>query len=256
MGLGDEIMATGLARGLRARGLRAAFGDGHRIIWSPEAHLIFRDNPNIARPGDENSPDLRWIHHYKGCRLYHLASKIGRWQFNPKFKAEPGEIFFSEKEKEFAASVGGGFVIIEPNVKSVATNKQWPKDRYAEIASRLRQDGHDVRSFDYGGRVKSDYPQIKTPDFRHALAVLKNARLYIGPEGGLHHGAAAVSTPAVVIFGGFISPKTTGYDAHTNIFVGGEACGMMKPCDHCREAMASITTERVYDEARNWLGLP
>jgi hypothetical protein len=257
MGFGDELMATGIARAMRSRG-RAAFGDGQNINWSPEAHLIFRDNPNVAKPGEESARDLNWVRHYKGCRLYHLPGHgLNRWRFNPEFKAVPGEMFFSDAEKEFAKQFGSGFIIVEANVKTVAPNKQWPKDRYAELVQRLVQSGHEVRSFDYGGGVTTDVrSSIKTPDFRHALAVLKNAKLYIGPEGGLHHGAAAVGTPAVVIFGGFISPKTTGYDNHTNIFVGDEACGMMKSCDHCREAMNSITTDRVYNEARNRLVLP
>jgi len=37
----------------------------------------------------------------------------------------------------------------------------------------------------------------------------------------------------------------TGYDIHTNIGVGDEACGSFKPCDHCKIAMASISVEEV-----------
>jgi hypothetical protein len=35
MGYGDELMATGMARGAAARGKRVAFGDGQRIICGP-----------------------------------------------------------------------------------------------------------------------------------------------------------------------------------------------------------------------------
>src|SRR5262249_3229320 len=90
--------------------------------------------------------------------------------------------------------------------------------------------------------------------FRDALCVLSLARLYIGPEGGLHHAAAALGVPAVVIFGGFNSPKATGYAWHSNIVAPGEPCGTVAYCLHCRDAMKSITVERVLNAARAELG--
>lgn len=71
----------------------------------------------------------------------------------------------------------------------------------------------------------------------------------MGCEGGMHHGSAAVGIPAVVLFGGFIHPRTTGYESHANIFTGGRACGSIKPCAHCRQAMLAISVERVLGEA-------
>jgi ADP-heptose:LPS heptosyltransferase len=95
--------------------------------------------------------------------------------------------------------------------------------------------------------------QLETRSFRDVLAVLANASLYIGGEGGLHHGAAAVSIPAVVIFGGFIPPSVTGYATHANLTGGAEACGSLKPCAHCRKAMAAISIDDVYGAAMNKL---
>jgi ADP-heptose:LPS heptosyltransferase len=94
-------------------------------------------------------------------------------------------------------------------------------------------------------------PRVVTHSFRDALGVLSLARLYIGPEGGLHHAAAALGIPAVVIFGGFNSPKSTGYPWQSNITgSSGEPCGSVAACWHCRDAMASITVERVLEAAR------
>ena len=61
----------------------------------------------------------------------------------------------------------------------------------------------------------------------------------------MHHCAAAFGVPGIVIFGGFISPATTGYGCHVNLFTGGEACGMRIPCEHCADAMRKITPEQV-----------
>lgn len=142
-----------------------------------------------------------------------------------------------------------------PEHKSVAVNKRWPFERWQVVVAQLRQGGHEVVQFRAGGgRVLSGVREIKTPTFRKALAVLQHARLFMGCEGGLHHGAAAVNIPAVVLFGGFIHPRTTGYDMHANIFTGGtEGCGRFTECEHCKQAMLAITPQMVIAEAERFL---
>jgi len=65
--------------------------------------------------------------------------------------------------------------------------------------------------------------------------------------------AAATGTPAVVIYGGVISPANTGYDLHLNQYAGGEPCGSRKPCRHCRQAMGAIGVPRVVADLRRLL---
>src|SRR5215831_10094505 len=99
MGFGDEIIGTSLAKGMRARGKLAAFGDGQRILWGPWCEEIFANNPNIARPGSADK-NLEWIAHYKGARLYNKQSADRRkWLWNYDFKVSPGEFFFSDAEQ-------------------------------------------------------------------------------------------------------------------------------------------------------------
>lgn len=256
MGLGDNLMATGMARGANARRKRIAFGDGSKIIWDKNSKVIFQNNPNIAPPGSEAAWDLEWIGYHKGSRIYNRQDG-NRWVWNYDFKPQPGEMFFLSAERRFGESFGKGFVIIEPNVpahKSVAPNKQWPKERYDRVAAELIAQGYHVRQFIHGpGHRVSEAQQIRTHSFRMALSVLSNAALYIGPEGGLHHGAAAVGIPAVVLFGGFIPPQVTGYDGHVNLTGGAEACGNFTPCQHCTEAMARIECEEVIAPALGFL---
>lgn len=259
MGLGDNLMATGMARGAAARGKRIAFGDGRRIIWDPHSPQIFRGNPNIAPPGSERGGGLEWIEFYRGHRIYNHHD-AGRWIWNYDFRPKPGEMFFADEELSFANRQGRGFVLIEPNVpqfKSVAPNKQWPVDRYAQVAATLRKTGCDVRQFQYQGATNlPGVAGIKTPNFRSALAVLRNAALYVGPEGGLHHGAAAVGVRAVILFGGFIPPKVTGYGTHINLTGGADACGSLQACRHCAAAMAAISVDEVEQACRSILDCP
>lgn len=247
-----------MARGARVRCKRIAFGDGKRIIWDQHSQQVFLNNPNVAPPGSESDDDLEWIEFYKGHRVYNRC--IGkRWVWNEEFSVVPGEMYFSDDELAFAKTHGRGFVLIEPNVpqfKSVAPNKQWPVDRYRKLATRLLKSGRRVRQFKYkGAAMLPGVDGIRTPSFRHALAVLKNAALYVGPEGGLHHGAAAVGVPAVVLFGGFIPPSVTGYSTHTNLTGGAKACGSLNRCQHCLAAMAAISVDQVEAACRAHLAL-
>lgn len=255
MGIGDNLIASGLAKASRAKGKRAAFGDGQKIIWDHHSEIIFRGNPNIARPGDEAARDLDWIPFYRGNRLYNR--QVGdRWEWNYDFRCTAGEAYLTEGERTFGRAQGEGYIVIEPNLpnyKPSSPNKRWPVERYAAVASALRSAGHDVVQLSYGGGHVLDARQIKTASFRQAMAVLERAALYIGPEGGLHHAAAAVGIHAVVLFGGFVPPEVTGYATHTNLTGGARACGSLKTCQHCIEAMNAIGVSDVMSAAERYL---
>lgn len=258
IGLGDNLLATGMAKGANARGKRIAFGDGQKIIWDHYSPQVFAGNPNIAAPGSETDSDLEWIAFYRGHRTYNKQQ--GRnWIWNYEFKAVPGEVYFTPEELKFGDKFGSGFIVIEPNVpywKTVAPNKQWPIDRYQKLARYLKKNGRDVRQFTQPNtrHTMACAVPIKTPSFRLAMAVLRKAALYIGPEGGLHHAAAALGIPAVVLFGGFIPPAVTGYSLHTNLTGGAEACGSLSICSHCRRAMNNISVDEVHFSANRYLG--
>jgi hypothetical protein len=251
MGYGDQLMGSGLARGAASRGKRIAFGDRRTIRWDSRSEPIYRGNPNVAVPGSEGASDLEWLEFYKGHRLYNRQDRTNdRWIWNEEFHAQPGEMFFTPAEVLRGKRYGSGFVLIEPNVvagKGCAPNKEWGRDNYQQTAFRLIAEGFEVCQFKYPGSgdrlvgVRS----LPTIDVRDALAILGNASGYVGPEGGLHHGAAAVGIPAVVLFGGFIPPSVTGYEGHANLTGGAEACGSLRRCAHCEEAMRAIAVDEV-----------
>lgn len=253
IGYGDEIIGSGLARGAHARGKQIAFGDGHKIFWSSWAPEIYQGNPNVAQPGQERAANLEWIDHYKGSRKYNRQVN-GKWVWNYDFRPVPGEFFFDDIERHIARQFAPGFIAIEPNVpwqKTVAPNKDWGESKYEELARRLLLQGYRLVQFKHKNsrRLIAGADIIELHKFRHVISVLSRAALYIGPEGGMHHAAAAVGVKAVVLFGGFIPPQVTGYDTHTNLTGGAEACGHIKPCKHCQQAMANISVDEVKDAA-------
>jgi len=264
MGYGDQLLATGMARGAYERGELIAFGNPTvgRIEWDHHSEEVFRGNPNIAPPGAEmRSTTLTWVHFYRGNRIYNRDDhNNSRWIWNYKFRPTPGELFFSPEERlDAIQTIGKNFVVVEPNVpmKRVGINKEWPVERYQAVADALRKDGHDVVQLEYHGmqRTLQRVRLVPSKSFRRALALLERASLIVTCEGGLHHGAAAVNVPAVVLFGGFVPPEVTGYDTHANLAAEGQGppCGKYVPCAHCMAAMRSITIERVLDAARGLL---
>lgn len=259
MGYGDNLMASGIARDL---GRRVAFGDEaeRRIIWDHHSEEVFRGNPLVAPPGSEGEPNLTWVKYHRGHRLYNQQLASNRWKWRHSWKPKPGELYLTDEE--VARALPGGFVLIEPNVpswKTVAPNKQWPADRFVRVAREVMSWGREVVQLNYGERYSIPGARlIRTRTFRDAAILLHRAAYALLPEGGLHHAAAArtrlgdrvlrESVPAVVLFGGFIPPRSTGYACHVNVTGGAEACGNFTPCDHCELAMRNISVESVVKE--------
>ncbi len=254
MGWGDEIMVTGQARRMQLADPRpvAVRGRNGLARWHP----IWEGNPRLVRGG---GPYLRgavqWLENYSGHRPYldysrfNNADKREPYVFTD-WRVEPGEIYLNAREKTLGR-LAAGMVILEPNLKAPKStpNKDWSWSRWVALAAELR--GLPLAQIGDASMPRlPGVPFIETASFREACGVLSGAALAILPEGGLHHAAAALGVPAIVIFGGFISPATTGYDMHINLFTGGEACGMRVACPHCAEAMAKIAPGHVAELAR------
>jgi ADP-heptose:LPS heptosyltransferase len=260
LGIGDNVIATSFAKGARDRGKRIAFGDGTRLLWDQHSEQVFRNNPNLVHRGESVlSDDVEWVHFFKGKRGYNHQAP-GRWIWNESFKVQPGEFFFTDSERAIPRRLGlpRKFIVVEPSSIKLQRdryflNKQWPTDRYDQLVNALRSHGHKVVQFIYDDRgYRLPGAQlVQTPTYRQAATILAEASLYIGSEGGLHHAAAAVGIPAVVMFGGWLPPAVLGYDFHTNLTGGAtEFCGLFQPCEHCARAMAAISVEEAFEAAK------
>jgi ADP-heptose:LPS heptosyltransferase len=280
MSYGDRLMALGDAWALHLsdpRKRRVAIGDGRRVDESqPDLSWgldFLASNADVAR-----GEDVAWVyshlHHrpyidYAGIRaelgwrwyLKYLGLKptrlLGRYLYDLSYRAKPAPIKLKPEEDALAAQwAATPFVAIEPFIKpSAPASKQWPVERFAELARRLSQDMAVYQISAPNSPVLEGVQQIRPRSFRESMAYLKAARLYVGPEGGLHHAAAAVGTRAVVVYGGFTSPLITGYDFHTQLTGGATyACGTrFGMCPHCEEHLHRITVDEVMSAARSQL---
>lgn len=245
MGIGDDIMATAHVRELAAETARRVFvGDG-TTIYRSEAFL---NNPKIAtrNPCDGDV----WLLNKTGNRPYidYPNCQPGKIAF-ADYRARPGDLFFSgiEETDALKAMDAAGvkrkeFIVVEPNIKALFSgpNKDWGWRKWESLMPLLSDLA--VVQFDYGKRILDGAIPIPTPSFRLACATLTHAAAIVTTEGGLHHAAAAVFVPGVVIWGGYSPPSVLGYDLHENIFPDDpeSPCGNRKPCDHCRRVMDSI----------------
>ncbi len=250
MGWGDEIIVSGLAR-------RAQQSDPRRVRvvdakGRPRWSAIWDHNPRFARPGEPGAVQLHTS--APGRRPYIERETSRRWLWRD-WVCPVGEIHLGVAEQSFGGA-GRGLVIVEPRLKDGASpNKQWGRSRWAQLVAALRRDGHRVAQLGAPGTLLLPGAElIATRSFREACALVAQARLAILPEGGLHHAAAALGTPAIVLFGGFISPRQTGYAHQLNLFTGDAPCGMRSRCAHCARAMARIEVEQVLGHARLLLG--
>ena len=252
MGWGDELLATGQAKA------RQAAGDTRRVrILGADKQARWNElwdgNKRLVRPFEFG--DFLYIINGPGARPYIAAKSRQAWTWRD-FTPTPGEIAFTAAELAFAARWQPD-VIIEPTLKPRASpNKHWGEPAWRKFVALAAAEGIRLAQLAPAPHVVLPGVEwIATPDFRHAAAVLARARAYVGHEGGLHHAAAAVGVPGVVIYGGFISPRQTGYSMHTNLFTADEPCGMRVHCRHCERAMASIEPEQVLAALRQKLDM-
>lgn len=221
----------------------------------PRWNELWRNNPRIAQPGEDGDfQELRPRDGYKRPYIEAKSDTLWTWKRWPEEWggcAPRGELYFTDEELAFGRK-HAGHVIVEHRIKAGASpNKQWGMRCWTELAHFLGASG--IKPV-YLGPIREPNLQgahwLCTGDVRSAAAVIANAKMVIVHEGFLHHVAAAVGTPAIVIYGGYISPAITGYADQESLFTGADSryplgCGNRKPCRHCEIAMEAITPKYV-----------
>jgi Glycosyltransferase family 9 (heptosyltransferase) len=253
MGYGDELLAAGHAQTVYDRdpSRRVAICDRRgRSRWSE----IWPGNPIIATPAEVAAGEpVHRIRNATGCRPYikypfttatgvHFTGWRAR-DHRPRLYLDASEL----GRGEAIARQYRSFVVVEPSpILKSNPNKIWPAESFARLVGMYPEIAF-VQLAHPEARILCNVATIPVRTFREACGILRYAAAYVGPEGGLHHAAAALGVPAVVIFGGCMSVEATGYPDQINLADEGPEtpCGRWLPCDHCRAAMAAITVETV-----------
>ena len=270
MGLGDDLMWLGEASKVHEKNPDAVIHDGRE--YSP----VWKHNDWVVSP-DYNGPKKKLLVPRKpnGNRWYIQGWGPGKIYYK-KYNPLPAPYVFHRTEMDTAASIlfNNGidkqpFVIVNPDTKNttLSVNKDWGFSRWQQLTDmlskhitvvRVKPDGpvKDVSGYvQYNQKTLDNAINISENDIRISFAIMAQAQAIITSEGALHHFAAAIDMPAYVIYGGAIHPQQTGYNNRnqTNYVYGNEPCGSQVPCDHCKEAMASIKPQTIFEDVMNQL---
>ncbi len=276
MGYGDDLLITAFASKIKKQHPDRQIVIGKASTKEVYHSIIYDNNPNIAdcRNLDLNKP-IHIIDYHPGNRPYidYKNSNNLNYIWNEKFKPTPGQIFFNKDE------INQSKIIIE---KSKLHWAKYNKNKFKKIifletsSTKINDKQFNIKhqNKDWGfknwinliNKIKNEYLIIHSvhkktqkiegifaPEnvgFRVACAVMDKCDLYVGPEGGFGHVAAALNKKAVLYFGGWISPSVIGYDFHENIYFRDvrSPCGQYKHiCDHCKKARQKITV-KIFEE--------
>jgi hypothetical protein len=119
--------------------------------------------------------------------------------------------------------------------KYPSETKEWPLARWNELVGRLR--GH-YELVQLGTLHDPAIPGAHDLRGRTSLATaaqwIASSALFLGLESGLMHLAAAVTVPAVIIYGGRTRPSLTGYSSHVHLTreLSCTGCALNSGCPH------------------------
>jgi ADP-heptose:LPS heptosyltransferase len=133
-------------------------------------------------------------------------------------------------------------------------NKNWGEENWRKLIKKLKDEYLIIQSVhETAAKIEGVFYSEKEFDFRTACAVINNCDMYLGNEGGFGHAAAALNKKALIYFGGWISPQSTGYDKHENIYYDDSSspCGAIGYiCDHCEKARQDIKVNYLEEKVK------
>lgn len=234
-GIGDLLYATPSFPVLKKTGAK--------IHVNTNYPGLLENNPHVDSTGGGNEgiflsyPD---IIHRKLPTQHHILSD---WECVCKgagVKTEPPKL---RPEIHFDLPKRTGGLIVQTISKNTFSGKKiWPHaEKFAEM---------------YGFTPIPHFDDIK-----ELVRFIAKAQLVVCMEGAVHHIAAAVETPAIVVLGGLHRCNWIGYDDQKYIEIDcpiRNDCYNPKPCKHQNKmyCMHSISPEYVYKEALSFCRTP
>lgn len=180
---------------------------------------------------------------------------------NPTRGAIGPEIHLTDEEREIAASLfETPFVALCHNAKTswAANRKKWGLENFQALVDIfVRENKRVVQIGVPGDTLLHGVIDGRGLPVRQSMAVIELAEMFIGLEGLLMHVAKAVNTPAVIIYGGFIHPRNSGYKGHLHIYNPIHCSPCANTTRHhknCKtmECMKGISPEAVFEQIRKW----
>ena len=270
-GIGDDLLCTAVLHEMQKRGrtkvaMMSNWPELFENLPYPAKvvpfdygalHCIERAGVKLLRPtyAEVVSQDPERFVFHEGklieamCRLIGVSGEVDP---RPYFRCRAVEL---EKWKNL-----NGCIVVQTsraNPRFEFGNKEWGADNWTTLSRLINAGAHIVQ---VGGGSDTLFPGATDlrgqTSLRDLGAIIAQARLFIGLEGFMMHLARAVGTRAVIVYGGWIDPATSGYAENVNLFTSlpCSPCGFSNHCDFDRECMRRITPEEVAEAVREELG--
>ncbi len=238
-GFGDTLLVGAVAREIKRK-----YGPV-RITVNRVKEELLRNNPHVDKTSERyNGIDLNYHYgkinvgnHFEKNIIEVMSRKVG--VLNAKHAVD---IFLTEEELAFAQekiiSLKKPVVSIHTTPGSFAMDRKlWPVKYWNKLVSLLVDQECTVLQLGSAGEehIAGSINMIGTQNIRRSIALIKFVDLHIGIVSSLMHGAAAVGTPAVILFGGFERFSAHGYK---NV----HPLESTIPCSPCIEANKKMTT--------------
>lgn len=189
--------------------LTAASGAEIRVCWKGRQFgLVY----NV------HAPDA--VEYYGTLQVHTVDQRIAQfyWTGLPRGPIPRAEVFpqpdarttVAKKLRERGVESGEAYAVLQPGARYFT--KQWPLERFAATSRWLREAyglksivplGPDERAMAEAARAQFGDAAVvvESLELRELIALVANARIFIGNDAGPTHLAAAAGTPSVVIFG-------------------------------------------------------
>ncbi len=262
-GIGDSLLFSTVLYHLGKQNReRYLVGSPHPEIYRGNPyvrHLPFRQGTNykLAKvlSGVGWAQGIRHIDYYqdgpipKRHLLQLLSERVG-------LKEAPllPMMFLSEQEraKKILPASSKPRIAIQSTGNSAWTdNKNWGADRFTRLAGILA-DRYALVQLGIAGdpALPVDLNLSGRLSLRQTFLAMGECAGFVGQEGFLMHVATAMSTPSVIVYGGFTAPWQSGYESNTNLYnpVPCAPCWLESLCPYQKKCMTEIQPEQVAAE--------
>jgi ADP-heptose:LPS heptosyltransferase len=153
-------------------------------------------------------------------------------------------------------------ILVQRRAGNHTPNKNWPDESWQALLEGLLR---TCTIIEIG--AMAEVPAISSPHYvdlrdktslAELVAAVAAADIFVGPDSGPVHIAAAVKTPAVVILGGYVLPANIEYAGNQILYtpLSCSPCWLKTPCPIDRECLRRIAPEKVKEAIdRTWNSL-
>jgi ADP-heptose:LPS heptosyltransferase len=158
------------------------------------------------------------------------------------------------------ASLRRKIIVINRKAGPWTPNKDWPSQHWEMLVECLLSEFSIVEIGAFDATVvtpRSDnYIDLRgRTDLKNLVAVIAAADLHVGPISGPVHICASFRIPCVVLYGGYESPRCSGYSGNMNFAtnLSCSPCWLRTPCPFNKLCLEQIRPQSVYEIVRTLL---